>query len=85
LTKDFQKQCSDARVTTTAEKTDYTVTLNHIERGFRCENQITVSNREGAGLETREKGSIKNNVKNACNLILSDWRKGNHSSAPESK
>jgi hypothetical protein len=86
MTKDFQKQCPDVRVTTIAEKADYSVTLSHIEHGFARDNQIEVSNRDGDVLETREKGSIKNNVKNACDLILGDWRKGNHStSAGESR
>ncbi len=85
LTKDFQKQCPDVRVTTVPEKADYTVTLNHIEHGVVRDNQLEVSNKDGDVLQTREKGSIKNNVKNACELILGDWRKGNHSTAPDPK
>lgn len=85
LTKDFQKQCQEVRITTLPEKADYTITLNHIEHGFVRDNQLEVSNKEGDVLETREKGSIKNNVKNACELILSDWRKGSHGRAAESE
>lgn len=81
LTKDFQKLCSDAQVTTIAEGADYTVTLNHIEHGFGYDNLITVSNKEGDVLGSREKGRIQDKVKIACDLILSDWRKGNHSPA----
>ncbi|HEX8816789.1 MAG TPA: hypothetical protein VF753_14925 [Terriglobales bacterium] len=75
LTKDFQKQCPEARVTTVPEKADYIITLNHIEHGWARDNQIEISNKSGDVLETREKGSIANNVKNACAMITEDWRK----------
>src|SRR6202167_6522723 len=63
LTKDFQKDCTQVRVTTLQEKADYTITLNHIEHGFARDNQFLVSNKEGDVLYTKEGGSIDKNVK----------------------
>ncbi len=85
LTKDFQRECQDIRITTLPEKADYTVSLNHIEHGFVRDNQLEVSSKEGDVLETREGGSIKNNVKNACQLILDDWRKRSNSTVSGSE
>ncbi|MGB9488926.1 MAG: hypothetical protein WCA92_00550 [Terriglobales bacterium] len=85
LTNDFQKQCSHATVIATGEKADYRVILNHIEHGFGCDNRIEVDNKEGDVLGTRAKGSLRDKIKTACDLILADWNKGNHSPAPESK
>src|SRR5580700_1055215 len=74
LTKDFQKDCSQVRVTTLQEKADYTVALNHIEHGFARDNQFMVSNKEGDVLYTKEGGSIDKNVKYACGVIQKDWK-----------
>src|ERR1700689_2492448 len=74
LTKDFQKDCTQVRVTTLQEKADYTVTLNHIEHGFVRDNQFLLSNKDGDVLYTKEGGSIDNNVKYACGVIQKDWK-----------
>jgi hypothetical protein len=74
LTKDFQKDCAQVRVTTLQEKADYTVTLNHIEHGFARDNQFLLSNKEGDVLYTKEGGSIAKNVKYACGVIQKDWK-----------
>jgi hypothetical protein len=66
LTKDFQKDCTQVRVTTLQEKADYTITLNHIEHGFARDNQFLLSNKDGDVLYTKEGGSIDKNVKYAC-------------------
>jgi len=74
LTKDFQKDCTQVRVTTLQDKADYTVTLNHIEHGFVRDNQFLLSNKEGDVLYTKEGGSIDKNVKYACGVIQKDWK-----------
>jgi hypothetical protein len=74
LTKDFQKDCSQVRVTTLQDKADYTVTLNHIEHGFVRDNQFLLSNKDGDVLYTKEGGSIDKNVKYACGAIQKDWK-----------
>ena len=73
LTKDFQKDCTQVRVTTLQEA-DYTVTLNHIEHGFVRDNQFLLSNKDGDVLYTKEGGSIDKNVKYACGVIQKDWK-----------
>jgi hypothetical protein len=89
LTKDFQKDCAEVRVTTLQEKADYTVTLNHIEHGFARDNQFMLSNKEGDVLYTKEGGSIDKNVKYACGVIQKDWKPkpeaASASAAPGSK
>jgi hypothetical protein len=88
LTKDFQKDCTQVRVTTLQDKADYTVTLNHIEHGFARDNQFLVSNKEGDVLYTKEGGSIDKNVKYACGVIQKDWKPKSEATtapAPESK
>jgi hypothetical protein len=74
LTKDFQKDCTQVRVTTAQDKADYTVTLNHIEHGFVRDNQFLLSNKEGDVLYTKEGGSIDRNVNYACGVIQKDWK-----------
>jgi hypothetical protein len=74
LTKDFQKDCTQVRVTTLQDKADYTITLNHIEHGFVRDNQFLLSNKEGDVLYTKEGGSIDKNVKYACGVIQKDWK-----------
>jgi hypothetical protein len=74
LTKDFQKDCDQVRITTLQEKADYTVNLNHIEHGLVRDNQMLVSNKDGDVLYTKEGGSIDKNVKYACGVIQKDWK-----------
>jgi len=63
------------KLTINQQNADYTVLLNHIEAGFSRDNQIQVADKNGDILKTKEGGSIKGGVKNACNLILADWNK----------
>ena len=52
---------------------DYTIRLNHIEHGLLYrDNQIEVYDKDGDLMRNKEGGSIKRNVQQACNLILSD-------------
>jgi hypothetical protein len=82
MAKDFEKTCPSVKVTINQQNADYTVVLNHIEVGpFSRDNQVQVANKNGDLLKNKEGGSIKGNVKNACNLIMSDWN-AQHASEP---
>jgi hypothetical protein len=74
MSKDFEKNCPDVRISLNQSAADYTVSLNHIEQGFSRDNQIQIANRDGDLIsKTKEGGSINGNIKKACSLILSDW------------
>jgi hypothetical protein len=74
MSKDFERDCPEVRITLNQSAADYTVLLNHIEHGFVRDNQFQVADKNGDLLtRTREGGSIKGGVKKACNQILSDW------------
>ena len=76
MSKDFEKNCPDVRISLNQSAADYTVSLNHIEQGFSRDNQIQIANRDGDLIsKTKEGGSINGNIKKACSLILSDWAK----------
>jgi hypothetical protein len=76
MSKDFEKDCPDVRISLNQSAADYTVSLNHIEQGFSRDNQIQIANRDGDLIsKTKEGGSINGNIKKACTLILSDWAK----------
>jgi hypothetical protein len=76
MSKDFEKDCPDVRISLNQSAADYTVSLNHIEQGFSRDNQIQVANRDGDLIsKTKEGGSINGNIKKACSLILNDWAK----------
>jgi hypothetical protein len=78
MSKDFEKECPDVRVTINQNAADYIVVLNHIEHGFARDNQFQVANREGDLIsKTNEGGSIAGGVKKACKVILDDWAKNN--------
>jgi hypothetical protein len=74
MSKDFEKDCSGIRVTISQAAADYTIVLNHIEHGFVRDNQIQVANKDGDLIsKTKEGGSIRGDMKKACQLILADW------------
>jgi hypothetical protein len=75
MSKDFLKACPGVRVTINQQMADYTMALNHIEAGFRRDNQIQVFEKDGDLLKNKEGGSIKGDVKGVCDLILADWAK----------
>jgi hypothetical protein len=76
MSKDFEKDCPEVRVTLNQQMADYTVALNHIEHGFARDNQFQIADKSGALLTTtKEGGSIKGGVKKACARILEDWSK----------
>jgi hypothetical protein len=80
MSKDLERNCPAIRVTIIQQMADYTILLNHIEVGlFVRDNQIQVANRDGDLISrTREGGSIKGDVKKACDLILADWAAQSH-------
>ena len=74
MSKDFEKDCPGAKITISQGAADYTILLNHIEHGFVRDNQIQVANKDGDLIsKTKEGGSIKGDMKKACQLILADW------------
>jgi hypothetical protein len=76
MSKDFEKDCSGIKVTINQSAADYTILLNHIEHGFARDNQIQVANKDGDLIsKTKEGGSIRGDMKKACQLILADWSK----------
>ena len=78
MSKDFEKQCPEVRITLNKSMADYTVILNHIEHGFVRDNQFQVADKNGDLLtHTKEGGSIKGGVKKACSEIISDWNTKN--------
>ncbi|MGB6691282.1 MAG: hypothetical protein WBE76_25900 [Terracidiphilus sp.] len=76
MSKDFERDCDGVRVTINQNAADYTVVLNHIEHGFARDNQIQIANKDGDLISrTKEGGSIRGDVKKACEIILADWDK----------
>jgi hypothetical protein len=77
MSKDFEQDCPDVRVSINQQNADYTVALNHIEMGlFGRDNQIQIADKNGDLIsKTKEGGSIRAAVKKACGVILEDWAK----------
>lgn len=75
MSKDFEKDCPDVKITINPQAADYTVLLNHIEYGLLVrDNQFQIANRNGDLISrTKEGGSIDGGVKKACKIILADW------------
>jgi hypothetical protein len=76
MSKDFEKDCPGTHITINQNAADYSVLLNHIEHGLVRDNQIQVANKGGDLISrTKEGGSIRGNMKKACEAILADWSK----------
>jgi hypothetical protein len=77
MSKDFEKDCPEVRMTINSSMADYTILLNHIEHGLLVrDNQIQIANKDGDLISrTKEGGSIRGDVKRACEIILGDWAK----------
>jgi hypothetical protein len=74
MSKDFEKDCPSIKITINQATADYTILLNHIEHGFVRDNQIQVANKDGDLISrTKEGGSIRGDMKKACQLLLADW------------
>jgi hypothetical protein len=76
MSKDIEKDCPGVRITISESVADYSILLNHIEHGFVRDNQIQIANKVGDLISrTKEGGSIRGDVKKACEIILADWAK----------
>lgn len=74
MAKDFAKDCPEVQITTNRADADYQVSLNHIEVGlFARDNQFAVTDMFGKLLSTKQRGSIRGGVKDACELVVADW------------
>jgi hypothetical protein len=83
MSKDFEKDCPDVKVTIREDAADYLVHLSHIEHGFSRDNQFQVANKDGDLIsKTTEGGSIAGGVKKACALILADWQRNQQGGPP---
>jgi len=60
MSKDFEKDCPNVRISINQQMADYTVALNHIEIGlFVRDNQFQIANKDGDLISTtKEGGSI---------------------------
>jgi hypothetical protein len=77
MSKDFQEVCPDVQISVSQHQVDYTVELNHFEHGlFVRDNQMRVANKDGDLVsKTKNGGSIKGGVKQACEAIVAKWDK----------
>jgi hypothetical protein len=76
MSKDFEKDCPGVKITINQSAADYSVLLNHVKHGFVRDNQIQIANKDGNLISrTKEGGSIRGDVKKACETILADWAK----------
>jgi hypothetical protein len=74
MANDFGLVCPIVQVTINQQKADFTMKLNHIERGLLIrDNQIEVYNKDGDLITGKEGGSISGGVKGACALIATLW------------
>jgi hypothetical protein len=77
MSKDFATTCPVVQITLNQANADYTVVLNHVEVGITRDNQMQIAAKNGDQLSIAEGGSIKARVKDACILILTDWKNKN--------
>jgi hypothetical protein len=80
MSKDFQVDCPEVQISVNPHLLDYTVELNHTEHSFVRQNQIRVANRDGDlvganGGGSIKAGSIRGDVRKACEAIVADWAK----------
>ena len=74
MAKDLGTVCPIALVTINEQKADFTIRLNHIERGLVIrDNQIEVFNKDGDLITGKEGGSILGGVTGTCALITTSW------------
>jgi hypothetical protein len=86
MSKDFQEICPDVQVSVNQYVVDYSVELNHIEHSFVRYNQMQVANKYGDLVsKTRNSGTIKGGVKQACEAIVADWASKTQKPHPQSE
>lgn len=78
VTKDLQKNCPGMIITINQTAADYTIMLDRESkqnRGLlRSNSQMQVSNRIGDVLGANATHTVSNAAKDACELILADWK-----------
>ena len=78
VTKDLQKNCSEATITINQSNADYVIMMNRESkqnRGLlRTNSQIQVANRAGDVIGTNATRTVGNAAKDACALIMADWQ-----------
>ena len=78
VTKDLQKNCGGVIITINQQAADYTIMMDRESkqnRGLlRSNSQIQVANRMGDVLGSSATHTVSNAAKDACELILADWK-----------
>ena len=76
IIKTFNEKCPSCTVTANKDKADYAVILEH-EGGkdpFSRDNKFALFNRDGDVIKSGCTRSLGNAVKEACRVIMNDWR-----------
>jgi len=76
IIKTFNEKCPNCTVTGKKEKADYVVILEH-EGGkdpFSRDNKFALFNKDGDVIKSGSTRSLGNAVKEACRIIMNDWR-----------
>jgi hypothetical protein len=76
IIKTFNEKCPSCIVTANKDKADYAVILEH-EGGkdpFSRDNKFALFNKNGDVIKSGSTRSLGNAVKEACRVILNDWR-----------
>ena len=76
IIKTFNEKCPSCTVTANKDKADYAVILEH-EGGkdpFSRDNKFALFNRDGDVIKSGSTRSLGNAVKEACRVIMNDWR-----------
>jgi len=77
MSSDFSQQCPIVQITINPQAADFTMHLNHIEKGLLIrDNQIEIYNKQGDLIFGKEGGSISDGVKGACALVTTFWAAG---------
>src|SRR5262245_56367510 len=76
IIKTFNEKCQNCIVTANKDKADYVVILEH-EGGkepFSKDNKFALFNKDGDVIKSGSTRMLGNAVKEACRVILNDWR-----------
>jgi len=77
IIKTFNEKCPNCIVTANKDKADYAIVLEH-EGGkepFSKDNKFALFNKDGDVIKSGSTRSLGNAVKDACRVIVNDWRK----------
>jgi hypothetical protein len=72
----FQNDCPTAQIVSTAQESDYIVSLNRSRVNLFPFNQFSVVNHNGDALNFHSgmTGSVRGNIKRACKTVMEDWK-----------